>query len=177
MLRTIVKFACAMSVIAAALLWPDVGRATEPARSDMVWAACPVQNREAARDKVVRPFPRAVGNAAGRTMPAGTTNLTCGTQDYGYYHIVSNHLSQWQYRGAQSSENWRDVADYGIQEALANPQVVTYRPGNQTFCYSREVFLWDNVRGIRVDVYHPNVVISERDQHIVTAIPSSRPCR
>jgi hypothetical protein len=177
MLRNAVRFACIALIIAAALLWPHIGRAVEPARADMVWAACPVQDREAARDKVVRQFPRAVGNAAGRTMPAGMTNLTCGDERYGYYHIVGNHGEEWKYRGAQSSENWRDVADYAIQEALANPQVVTYRADNDTFCYSREIFLWNKVRGIRVDVFQPNVVVSAQHQHIITVIPTNKPCR
>lgn len=177
MLGNVVKFVCAVSVLAATMLWPEVGIAAEPARSDMVWAACPVQNREAAKFKLVASFPRAEGKAADRTMPAGTSPLFCGDDKFGYYHMVIEHGEQWKYRGAQSSENWRDIADYAIREALANPQVVTYRADNDTFCYSREVFLWDKVRGIRVDVFHPNVVVSAQHQHLVTVIPAGRPCR
>jgi hypothetical protein len=177
MLRNAVRFACIALVIAAALLWPHVGRAAEPARADMVWAACPVQDREAARDKVVRQFPRAVGNAAGRTMPAGTTNLTCGNERFGFYHIANSHGEQWEQKGEITLENWRDVADYAIQEALAHPMAVTYRTDNDTFCYSRLIFLVDKRNGETVGSYQPNVVISARDQYIVTAWPSSTPCR
>ena len=142
------------------------------------WAACPVNGREEAKDKLVRRFDRGPGvSTSGAVMPAGTSDLICGDENHGYYHMANRHGSEWAQKGAKSSENWRDVADYAIAEALRNPMAVTYRANNNTYCYSREVYLVDKVRGIPVDVFHPNVVVRAQDGIIITSYPANRPCR
>ena len=75
-----------------------------------------------------------------------------------------------------SNENWREVADYSIAEALRSPMSVTFRADKNTFCYSREVALIDKVRGHTVDVMHPNVVVRAQDGAVITAYPSRAPC-
>lgn len=143
-----------------------------------LWRACPVNGREEAEQRVVRTFERASGvSAAGPLMPAGSTNLLCGTERYSYYHIAGRHGADWTEKGVKSSENWRDVADYSIAEVLQNPMAVTYRADANTFCYSREVQLIHKVRGITVDVMHPNVVVRAQDGVIITAFPTANPCR
>ena len=142
-----------------------------------VWGACPVTNREAAEQKLARRFDRAAGvTATGVTMPAGTSDLLCGNQRYGYYHIVFRHHAEWTQKGVITNENWREVADYSIAEALRNPTSVSFRAAEDTFCYSREVSLIDKVRGVTVDVMHPNVVVRGRDGAVITAFPTRRPC-
>ena len=142
-----------------------------------VWAACPAVNRARAEQKVVRRFDRAPGAARGVVpMPAGTSALLCGNNDYGFYHMVARHFVDWTRKGVKTNETWKQVADYSIAEALRNPTAVTFRATNNTFCYSRQVSLIDKVRGITVDVMYPNVVVRVRDGAIVTAFPSGRPC-
>ena len=142
-----------------------------------MWGACPVSDREAAEQKLARRFDRAAGvTAAGVTMPAGTSDLLCGNQRYGYYHIVFRHHAEWTQKGVITNENWREVADYSIAEALRNPTSVSFRAAENTFCYSREVSLIDKVRGVTVDVMHPNVVVRGRDGAVITAFPTRRPC-
>jgi hypothetical protein len=76
----------------------------------------------------------------------------------------------------KTSENWREVADYSIGEALRNPISVAYRADVNTYCYSREVSLVHKVRGIIVEVFHPNVVVRAQDGVIITAFPAKKPC-
>jgi hypothetical protein len=142
-----------------------------------IWGACPVTNRESSERKLVRRFDRATGVATtGVTMSAGTSDLLCGNELYGYYHIVSRHYVEWTQDSVKSNENWRDVADYSIAEALRSPMAVSFRAASNTFCYSREVSLIDKVRGITVEVIHPNVVVRAQDGAVITAFPSRRPC-
>ena len=142
-----------------------------------IWGACPSVNRAAAEQKVVRRFDRATGAARGVVpMPAGTSNLLCGTGNFGFYHIVAEHYVEWTQKSVKTNENWKEVADYSIAEALRNPTAVTFRPANNTFCYSRQVSLIDKVRGITVDVMYPNVVVRAKDGAIITAFPAGRPC-
>ena len=53
---------------------------------------------------------------------------------------------------------------------------VTYRANNNTYCYSREVYLINEVRGIPVDMFHPNVVVRAQDGVIITSYPANKPC-
>jgi hypothetical protein len=142
-----------------------------------IWGACPINGQEEAEHKLVRRFSRGPGvNATGATMPGGTSDLLCGNIRYGYYHIVDRHYVEWNEKSIKTSENWRDVADYSIAESLRNPMAVAFRPSTNTFCYSREVSLINKVRGIIVEVMHPNVVIRAQDGAIITAFPSRKPC-
>jgi hypothetical protein len=141
------------------------------------WGACPINGRERARDKLVRRFERGPGvSASGAVMPAGTSDLICGDEKHSYYHIAERHGLEWTQKGMKTAENWRDVADYAIAEALRNPMSVTYRRDVNTYCYSREVSLINKVRGIVVEVFHPNVIVRPQDGVIITAFPTKKPC-
>ena len=142
-----------------------------------IWGACPTIDRAAAELKVVRRFDRATGAAAGgATMPAGTTDLLCGNDAYSYYHIVARHYGEWTQKSVLTNENWREIADYAIAEALRNPTSISYPADANTFCYSREISLVDKVRGITVDVMHPHVVVRAQDGAVITAFPTRTPC-
>jgi hypothetical protein len=77
----------------------------------------------------------------------------------------------------QDVGNWREVADYAIAEALRQPERVTFRANNNTFCYSREIYLVNKVRGLIVNVTYPNVVIRAQDGGIITAFLAGEQCR
>jgi hypothetical protein len=151
----------------------DQGPKPEPT----LWVPCPNNGREAAEHRVVRTFQRGPGVAPAATMPGGTSQLVCGNDAYSYYHIVNRHYAEWNEKSIKTSENWRDVADYAIAEALKNPQVVTFRAPNNTFCYSREIYLVNKVTGAIVNVTYPNVVVRARDGVIITAFPAGAHCR
>jgi hypothetical protein len=175
----------------AALLLATIVTAPGPAGADTLttapsqyekppptlWRACPVNGREEARDRLVRRFERGPGvSNSGAVMPGGTSDLICGDEKHGYYHIANGHGPEWTQKGMKTSENWRDVADYSIAEALRNPMSVSYRADVDTYCYSREVSLINKVRGIVVEVFHPNVVVRAGDGLIITAFPAKKPC-
>jgi hypothetical protein len=109
-------------------------------------------------------------------MPGGSSDLVCGRNEHGYYHIVNRHGLEWSQKGYITSENWRSVADYSFQETLRTPESVTYDPDRDTFCYSRNIYLVNKVTGAIVTSFHPNVVISGSSGRIVTAWPSNAPC-
>lgn len=140
------------------------------------WAACGVFTD---RLKVVRQFSRQ------QTQPpnapyfgTGRGTLACGSDKWGYRHIVQEHESQWEYRAFQVSGNWRDVADFGIEWALKNPYYVTYRKSNDTYCYGRTIYLLNKKTLQRVGQYEATVIIGHNTQNIITAYPpNKRECK
>ena len=186
-IRAVLTFSIALLVVAVGTggaAPPEAYAATSSAFSAQVskppprvWAACPSINRAAAEQKLVRRFDRAPGVVTEVVpMPAGTSDLLCGTDNFGFYHVESRHYVDWNRKSIVTNENWRDVADYSIAEALRNPTAVIFRAANSTFCYSRQVSLVEKVRGIIVDVMYPNVVVRAQDGAIITAFRSGRPC-
>jgi hypothetical protein len=156
---------------------PSITPSQHEKPSPTLWRACPVNGREEARERVVRRFERAAGvSTTGPVMPPGTSNIICGDAQHSYYHIAARHGADWTRKGVKTSENWREVADYSIAEVLRNPMSVTYRVDANTFCYSREIQLIHKIRGITVDVMHPNVVVRAQDGVVITAFPTKTPC-
>jgi hypothetical protein len=155
----------------------EISPSQAPKPPPTIWGACPNNGREGAEHKLVRQFQRGPGAAVAATMHGGTSDLVCGHDAYGYYHIVNRHFIEWNEKSIRTSENWRHVADYAIAEALQSPHTVTFRATNNTFCYSREIYLVNKVNGMIVDVFHPNVVIRQSDSRIITAFPAREPCR
>lgn len=139
----------------------------------VTWAACGAFD---SNTKVVRAFSRAATSGVSPYMGSGTSNLACGSDAWGYRHIVGNHLSQWKYRASQARENWRDTADYGIEWALKDPDRVRYRSSNDTYCFSRLIYLVNKSNGKVVDTYYPNVVVARGTKNIITAYPSGSQC-
>lgn len=181
----LVLVAIALLLVGAAVTVPTAGGANVLAATvsqlekppPTLWRPCPVNQREESRDQLVRRFERGAGaSRSGAVMPGGNSDLICGDDKHGYYHIANGHGLEWTQKGMKTSENWREVADYSIAEALRNPMSVTYRPDVDTYCYSREVSLINKVRGIVVEVFHPNVVVRARDGVIITAFPARKPC-
>lgn len=138
-----------------------------------IWAACGLRDKNT---KIVRTFTRVKASAGGNYIPGGTSNLACGSAAWGYRHIVKNHLSQWQSDAAIARENWRDLADFSIAAALSDPDAVSYRQSNDTFCYSRLIYLVDNRTGKVIDTRKPITVVARVTKNIITAYPSKTGC-
>lgn len=139
-----------------------------------VWGDCGIRTSDA---KVVRTFERARGKASDdRSLAPGTSNLVCGTAKMGYRHILKGHRSDWEHDASLVGSNWRDHADWSIEVTLADPQVVTYRSDNDSYCYSHAIELWDkrNRRhlGDRIII----VSVSGSNTNIITAYPNSKHC-
>ena len=111
------------------------------ATTDQIWAACGLRTPE---EKVVRTFLRH-GARVGQDhfLRTGTADLVCGHGGYSYRHILKKHRRDWEYDARLVGSNWRDHADWAIEATLLDPQVVTYRADNNSYCYSRAIQLWD----------------------------------
>lgn len=139
-----------------------------------VWGACGIFDGSL---KVIRAFKgRSQAHIDGKSITYGGSNLTCGNESWGYRHILKRHLSEWQSRAAVAQENWRDTADYGIHWALRDPDKITYRASNDTFCYSRKILLIDNRTKETVGSYYPKVSVARASHRIITAYPSGAQC-
>ncbi|WP_147376253.1 hypothetical protein [Micromonospora radicis] len=142
-----------------------------------IWAACGILTDN---HKLVRAFSRKAARTTSGppgSLPAGTSNLKCGSEKWGYRHIVKNHLSQWENDARIEGSNWRDLADFAIAVALSDPDRVTYRQSNDTYCFSREIYLVDKRTGRIVAYRYPNVSIAAVSKNIITAFPASAQCR
>lgn len=161
--------------------WTAARRATPSTRlvpthntqAQVVWGACGIFTDN---DKVVRSFPRKrIRAAIGGRLKGGTSVLRCGGPKinpvWGYRHILKEHGDQWRQRAALTNQNWRDVADFGIKWALKDPARVSYRSSNNTFCFSRRVYLYNKRTGERVGHMTPRVIVAGVSKNIITAFP------
>lgn len=137
-----------------------------------VWSACKL--RGADPNKVVRTFNRAPLNAGFRTLPGGDSQLYCGNDKFGFLHIADEHGEDWERKEDAGlwPGNWRYLADYAIASALAYPETVTYRQGNDTFEVTRGIAPTDaDGTAIGPPTWRALVVISASDGKIITAYP------
>ncbi|WP_156371683.1 hypothetical protein [Microbacterium sp. Leaf203] len=114
-------------------------------------------------NKTVRSFPR-------------SKILRCGNANFGYFHIKARHEGDWQAKAAGTNQNWRDIADIGIDAALRDPVITKPRDSNDTTCYSRKIFLVNTQNNQTVGETIVRVVAGNRSNNIVTAFPSSGYC-
>lgn len=59
---------------------------------------------------------------------------------------------------------------------LKDPDRVRYRSSNDTYCFSRLIYLVNKRTGQVVDRYYPNVIVARGTKNIITAYPSSSQC-
>lgn len=147
--------------------------ATPDAEAQVVWGACGIFTDNY---KVVRSFPRKrIRAAIGGKLKGGISVLRCGgpkiNPSWGYRHILKDHGDQWRQRAALTNQNWRDVADFGIKWALKDPARVSYRSSNNTFCFSRRLYLYNKTTGERVGHMTPRVIVAGVSKNIITAFP------
>ena len=139
----------------------------------MTWGICGFRTPET---KVIRTFNRYRAGDGSIFMRGGYAYLLCGTTNFGYWHILTRHMQDWQKKAFLSGDNWRDLADSSIAAVLADPDVTKYRPENNTFCYSAEIYLFNNQTRKAVSITYPNIVVGAQNNQIVTAYPSKSQC-
>ncbi|WP_448493699.1 hypothetical protein [Mycolicibacterium boenickei] len=69
--------------------------------------------------------------------------------------------------------NWRYLADYAIGAALADPEAVQYKSGNDTFVVQRNIYRI--TEDGPVYAFTCRVVVSGTDGKIITAYPTTTP--
>lgn len=141
---------------------------TASAEASEPWGACGVR---AKADKLVTNFGRRYAAPPGGAVPSGTTTFKCGTNGWGYRHLLyQGHDDEFRDMAANTNQNWRTVADKGITKALNDPHTVTYNKKKETYCYSASVNLYNGDRFVRSQIVV--VVIGEGNWNVVTAYPS-----
>ncbi|MDQ1217465.1 hypothetical protein [Microbacterium arborescens] len=130
------------------------------AADPVTWAGCGVGVDP---QKVVRSFPQ------GKI-------LRCGNANFGYFHIKAGHQGDWESKSALTGQNWRDVADIGINGALASPEVVKDRPSNDSKCYSRKIYLVNTQNNQTVGTTIVRFAAGVRSNNIITAFPATGHC-
>lgn len=142
-----------------------------PAAAALSWAPCGAFDDNG---KVVEVYDRYRTNTpTGQYMAGGFSDLDCGSSNYGYRHIVDRHLSQWEAKAALTKQNWREVADFGINWALQDPDRTTYRSYNDTFCFQRLIYLVNTQTGQTAGTTQVAVVVARVSKNIITAFPGS----
>jgi hypothetical protein len=140
-----------------------------------VWGACGWRD---AATKTVRTFMRHRGVAAPEhVLRGGPSRLLCGNEGQGYRHVLKRHRMDWEYDAQRVGSNWRDHADWAIETTLADPDKVTYRPENDSYCYSRVLQLWDTRNRRHIDDKITNVAVKAGSGDIITAFPGRTHCR
>ena len=128
------------------------------------WAAC---GSGADTGKLVREF----RHGAFQDLAAGVAYLRCGTQGWGYRHLVRRHGEEWRRLASYTRSNWRDLADWAIANVLSEPDYAqpTEGRGGDRFTLRARVTLTRGRRAYRT--YRPFVVLGVTDKNLVTAYP------
>lgn len=148
---------------------------TPPDAFRQLWKLCGFRDPE---DKIIRTFPRMRATSPdGVFFRGGVANLRCGNANFGFKHIVKNHLGEWQTNAALTGDQWRDLVDFAVAATLIDPDQTTYRSTNDGFCYSRQIYLINNRTGKTVSILTPNIVIGLTSLNVITAIPKHQQCR
>jgi hypothetical protein len=132
------------------------------------WAPCGIPDR---RTKVVRLFFRAASGATQPQMATGRATLACGSEEWGYRHILKRHIHDWEGIAIYDNVNWREAADWGMWNALKYPDQIVYRADNDTFSYIRTINLKNKKTKETVRTAKVFVVVAHKTKNIITAYP------
>lgn len=82
-------------------------------------------------------------------------------------------MVQWQTLAATTGSNWRDFADFAIEQILKAPEPGSpnYDRARNTWTYRAPVQPIDR-NGVVRDTYRPFVVVANQDAKIITAYPA-----
>jgi hypothetical protein len=161
----------AIRVLVSSVLFAAMVLFLAPGRAEAdTWGACGLRTNDA---KIIRTY----------TAVAGIRRvyLKCGgpkysaRPDWGYRHILWKHRGDFEGMARGTYQNWRDLADLGMESALIDPAV---RGGvvDGKRCFSRSITLYNRQTGAVVRKQIVRVVFKVSDQTIITAYPSSRHC-
>jgi hypothetical protein len=134
------------------------------------WAACGANSSE---EKPVRTFPT--------KPPIGGPNRTystlmCGNANFGFRHIDLRHQPDWASVAFYTGGNWRDLADFAMNQSLTVPQpgYPVFNPKNETWTYKAPLQIKDQQGNVRA-TYWPIVSVAARDGRIITSYPTRDP--
>lgn len=101
--------------------------------------------------------------------------LRCGNADYGYRHILSRHLVDFEQLAAGTSQNWRDIADLSMSTISSDPDAAKPADGGKA-CLSRVIFLYNIKTNQLVRQQIIRMIVRISDNTIITAFPHGSQC-
>jgi len=135
----------------------ESSRAYPPLGPAPTWGACGLSDSP---NKVVAKFP-------------GGVRLTCGTESFGYRHILKRHRMDFTAKASPTNMNWRDLVHWAIHYNMVDPDKVI-RQNSYTTCRNRDLYL-KNLSG---GAYIPStfrIAYNHNTLDVITAFPGS-PC-
>jgi hypothetical protein len=102
--------------------------------------------------------------------PGDDAYLRCGSSGWGLRHIERDHESDWYEYAVLVAADWEDIADYAIEQTLANPSSVRYRPSTDTWRFRGPIEI-RNLFGEVVAEFVTRVVVADNSENIITAFP------
>lgn len=135
-----------------------------------IWAACGTFDKES---KTVRTFSR--NYVSYLNLAAGNSPLKCGNNNYGYRHIKLRHSNDWGSLGGLVGSNWRDFADWSINQCLKWPSSVANNGTRNTYEFKAPIQIRDKRTWKIVSTKYCDVSISRgSSRQLITAFPSSK---
>lgn len=133
------------------------------------WGACGAFDKET---KTVRTFKRSAVTSP--KVAAGNTLMKCGNAKYGYRHIKDRHLNDWNSLAAITGSNWRDFADWAINQCLAYPGQVINNGTKNVYEFKAPIQIRDKRTKQVVSTKYCKVPIDRSSKQIITAFPTSK---
>ena len=143
------------------------------------WAPCGYKDK----NKLVREYIRVRAQSGKHKMSGTVADLRCGDSNYGYFHILDGHATDWQNQTYGTTTNWRDLADWAIKWTLQDADSQVFVPKNpkknyktDRWCFNRIVYLKNKKTGQVVKKKNVFVIMGETGVRIITAYPRDGVC-
>jgi hypothetical protein len=143
------------------------------------WRPCGYKDKE----KLVREYIRVRATSGGHKTSGTVADLRCGNDNYGYFHILDGHATDWQNQTYGTTTNWRDLADWATSWVLQDPDHKVFVPKNKKkgyktdrWCYNRIVFLKNKKTGQVIKKKNVFVIMGETGVRIITSYPRDGIC-
>jgi hypothetical protein len=102
--------------------------------------------------------------------PGDNAYLRCGSSRWGLRHIERRHEDDWDEYASLVGADWEDFADYAIEQTLAEPSQVRYRPSSDTWAFRAPIEIRD-LSGNVIAEFVTRVVVADNSENIITAFP------
>ncbi|HLV75579.1 MAG TPA: hypothetical protein VKY91_22580 [Vulgatibacteraceae bacterium] len=147
---------------------PDRALTSAQVRAAPPWGAC---GRSTDPQKLVRLFTK--NRVVDYALRCGGPKYS-STPTWGYRHILWRHRADFERMAAGTYQNWRDVADLAMSHNTSDPDRSSHGGGKS--CYSRLLYLKNLRTGqvVRKQIF--KMIVSNRDNNIITSYPAGTHC-
>lgn len=131
--------------------------------------------------KLVKEYPRLGARDGSHKTSGGFADFRCGTQRYGYFHVLEGKQKAWTNMAFGTGVNWRDLASWSAEWVLQDPDNRVYVPKQAAYktprwCYSRIVYLRDNKSKEVIKEHWVRVIMGETGVRVISMYPADKKC-